>query len=334
MEIIPGIYQLRLPIPSTSNQISHVNVYLVQGNDGCLLIDTGWNIPKSFSILEEQLRELGFGFEDITQIIITHMHGDHYGLSGKLKELSQATIALHQVEKALVDSRYVNLDDFAAEITGWLHLNGVPEIEVHHLEMALQGEKKLVSTILPDIVLQDGDEIPFGSFNFEVLWTPGHSPGHICLYEPVRRVLLSGDHILPTIFTNVGLYPHSGDNPLGDYLNSLEAIEQLEVDIVLPAHEDVFTDLKQRIQHIYHHHEERREAIIEVLKEGAKTAYEISQRIPWILNGITMSFAELPPFDKRLAVMSALAHLELLHIGGEVEKSPRNGTMLYGLSRV
>jgi glyoxylase-like metal-dependent hydrolase (beta-lactamase superfamily II) len=314
--------------------MTHVNVHLINGSDGCLLVDTGWNTVWAFNALEEQLKEIGLGFGDITQIIITHMHGDHYGLSGKLKELSKAIVAIHQIEEALIYSRYVDLNKFSADLTRWLQLNGVPEKDVHRLEAALQGEKKLVLITPPDMTLQGGEKISFGSFNFEVIWTPGHSPGHICLYESERRLLLSGDHILPTIFPNVGLYPHSGDNPLGSYLSSLKAIEQLQVDLILPSHEDVFTDFRQRIQEIFHHHEERREAIIEVLKEGDKTAYEISQRIPWILNGITMSYAELPPLDKRLAVMSALAHLEKLRVDEEVGKIPIDGTMLYSGSRV
>ena len=334
MEIIPDIHQLRLPIPMPNDQLTDVNVYLIRGDDGCLLVDTGWNTSGAFNALEKQLRDIGLDFKDITQILITHLHADHYGLAGRFKELSKATIALHQMEKVLIDSRYVNMDDLLAEIARWLRLHGVPEEELPHLQKASLGARKFVLPTSPDITLRGGEKIPLGSFNFEVLWTPGHSPGHVCLYEPARRLLLSGDHILPTIFPNVGLHPQSGDNPLGDYLNSLKAIEQLEVDLILPAHEDVFTDLGRRIQEIYHHQEARREAIIEVLKEGAKTAYEISQRIPWILNGITMSFAELPPLDKRLAVMSALAHLEPLRAEGEVGRIPRDGIMLYSISRV
>src|SRR4030042_2127516 len=334
MEIIPGIHQLRLPIPSPNNQVTHVNVHLIQGSEGCLLVDTGWNTPWAFNALEEQLKVIGLGFGDINQIIITHMHGDHYGLSGKLKELSKATIALHQIENALINSRYVNLDKFSAEITRWLNLNGGPEKEIHRLELALQGEKKLVLITSPDITLQGGEKISFGSYNFQVLWTPGHSPGHICLYEPARRLLLSGDHILPTIFPNVGLHPQSGDNPLGDYLHSLKAIEQLEVELVLPGHEHVFTNLRQRIQELYRHQEERREAILEVLQEGAKTAYEISLRIPWLINGVWVSFKELLPLDKRLAVMSTLAHLEPLRAEGKAEKTLREGIAFYNASRI
>lgn len=333
MEIIPGIYQLKLPIPLSSNQLADVNVYLIREGDDCLLVDTGWNTTNAFNTLESQLKEIGLSFNDITQIVITHLHADHYGLAGRLKELSKATIALHRVEKDLIDSRYVSIDNLVTEIARWLRLNGVPEEELPQMQSASLEAKGFVLPALPDIALQGDERIAVGSFDFEVLWTPGHSPGHICLYEPARRVLVCGDHILPTTFPNVALHLQSGENPLEDYLHSLKAIEQLEVDLILPAHESVFTNLKQRIQELYRHHDDRREAIKEVLKEGAKTAYEISLRIPWIVNGVTLSYKELLPLDKRLAVMSALAHLKFLHVEGKVENTSKNGTMFYNVLR-
>lgn len=334
MEIVPGIHQLKLPVPIPSNQLADVNVYLIQGEKGWMLVDTGWNTEEAFAALERQLREIEIGFEDVSRIIITHFHADHYGLTGRLKQLSGATIALHRVEKDLIDSRYINMDSLLAEIAQWLSLHGVPERKLPRLQKASLGVRKFVLPASPEIALRGGEKVAHGSFNFEVLWTPGHSPGHICLYEPVGKILLSGDHILPTIFPNVGLHPQSGDNPLGDYLHSLEAIQQLEVDLVLPAHEWVFTGLKQRIEELYRHHRERKAAIINVLKEGPKTAYEISLRIPWIINGVIMSFEELPPLDKRLAVMSALAHLEPLRVEGKAERFLQDGTMFYSAARV
>lgn len=334
MEIVPGIHQLKLPVPIPNNQLADVNVYLIQGENDWMLVDTGWNTKEAFDALEKQVREIGISFEDVSRIIITHFHADHYGLTGRLKQLSKATIALHQVEIDLIDSRYIDMDNLLAEIAQWLRLHGVPERKLPRLQKASLGARKFVLPALPEIALRGGEKFAHGSFNFEVLWTPGHSPGHICLYEPRKRILLSGDHILPTIFPNVGLHPQSGDNPLGDYLHSLEAIERLEVDLVLPAHEHVFTGLRQRIEELYRHHQERRAAIINVLKEGAKTAYEISLEIPWIINGVTMSFEELTPLDKRLAVMSALAHLEPLRAEGKAERFPRDGTMFYTTPRL
>jgi glyoxylase-like metal-dependent hydrolase (beta-lactamase superfamily II) len=328
MEIVPGIYQLKLPVPIPNDQLA-VNVYLIQGEEGWMMVDTGWDTREAFDALEKQTKEIGIGFEDISQIIITHFHADHFGLAGRLKQLSGATVALHQAEKDFIYSRYINMDSLLAEMAQWLRLHGVPERKLPRLQKASLGVRKFVLPASPEIALKGGEKIPHGSFNFEVLWTPGHSPGHICLYEPRERILLSGDHILPTIFPNVGLHPQSGDNPLGDYLHSLEAIEQLEVDLILPAHEHVFTGLRQRVKELYRHHEERRAAIINVLKEGAKTAYEVSLKIPWIINGVTMSFEELSPLDKRLAVISALAHLEPLRAEGKAERFLQDGIMFY-----
>lgn len=329
MEIIPGIHQFKLPIPAPDGQLNHVNVYLIGGEGDWLLVDAGWNTGDAFDALEKQLAAVGLGCKDITRIVITHFHVDHYGLAGRLKELSGAKIAMHRVEKEFVDSRYMNMDELLAEIAWWLHVNGVPKDELPNLQKASLGVRKFAVPILPDVALEGGEKITAGFFSFEVLWTPGHSLGHICLYEPAKRILLSGDHILPTIFSNVGLHPQSGDNPLRDYLNSLKVCEQLEVDLVLPAHEEVFTDLKQRIEEISRHQRERKEAILGALKEGGSTACEVSQRIPWIVNGAILSYEELLPLDKRLAVMSALAHLEPLRIEGEVERAEKEGIFFY-----
>lgn len=329
MEIIPGIHKLELPIPSPNGQLDHVNVYLVGGEGDWILVDAGWNTSKAFNALEKQLGETGVGFEDITRIIITHFHVDHYGLAGRLKEISGAKVAMHRVEKDLVDSRYINMNELLAEIAKWLHFHGVPEKELPRLQKASLKATKFAVPVLPDMALEGGEKISAGPFDFEVLWTPGHSPGHICLYEPARKILLSGDHILPTIFSNVSLHPQSGDDPVGDYLGSLKAIARLKVELVLPAHEEVFTNLEQRIDEICRHHKERRESVLGVLKEGEKTAYEISCRIPWIVNGTAQPYEELLPLDKRLAVLSTLAHLEPLRTGGGLERIQKEGVFFY-----
>ena len=332
MEIVPGIHQIRLPVPGLGDLLA-VNAYLVQAGDGGLLIDTGWNTNQTYSALERQLAEIGVGLSDIKLIVITHFHPDHYGLADRLVKQSGARVALHRVEKAFIDARYLNMDRLLDQTAGLLRLHGVPESELPRLQKASLGVRQYVSPIVPDVTLEGGECIPFGDFVFEVVWTPGHSPGHICLYERQRKLLISGDHVLPLTFSNVGLHPQSGDDPLGHYLGSLGVVEALEVDLVLPAHEHVFSGLRERISEIRQHHESRRAAISQMLEEGPKSAYEVSQRIPWIVNGVTMSFADLPALDKRLAVMSTLAHLEPMCASGQAEKTGGNGAQLYSLSR-
>ncbi len=104
-EIIPGIERLKIPLPSAKLLLGYVNVYLVKGNDGYLLIDTGWGTVEAFNSLEKQLAERGIDFKDISQIVSTHIHPDHYGLSGKLKQLSGAKVILHRLETNMVDDR-------------------------------------------------------------------------------------------------------------------------------------------------------------------------------------------------------------------------------------
>jgi glyoxylase-like metal-dependent hydrolase (beta-lactamase superfamily II) len=331
MEILPGIHQLKLPFPLQLDQLA-VNAYLIQGDKGWLLVDTGWNTNQAFSAMERQLREIGLGFENIALILITHFHPDHYGLAGRLVQASNAKVALHHIEKDFIDSRYMNMNGLLDQTAGILRTNGVPEKDLPRLQKASLGVRQYVSPVSPEVVLQGGEVINQGPFQFEVVWTPGHSPGHVCLLERSRKVLISGDHVLPATFPNVGLHSQSGPDPLPNYLRSLRALEELDVNLVLPAHEHVFSGLKPRVQEILHHHDERKKAIVTALSEGPQTAYEVSLKIPWIVNGITMSFSQLQALDRRLAVMSAMAHLEPLHSEGTAEKTQRDGVIVYSLA--
>lgn len=326
-EIIPGIYQLVLPLPDT--KVEFINVYLVKGNNGYLMIDTGWNISKALSSLKIQLAEIGIGIKDITQIVITHIHPDHYGLAGRLRRLSGAHIALHYLEKALIDSRYNNMDNLLVHVGRWLQANGVPAIGLSDLQMASAVMAKYVSAAKPDVALYDGETLSTGLFNLEVLWTPGHSPGHICLYEPDKKLLFSGDHILPTITPNVGLHPESSFNPLGDYINALKRVKHLDIRLILPGHESPFTGIQARIDEILRHHEIRDASIRNTISAEQKTAFQIASEITWASDTRGTDWQTLSPLDKRLAILETIAHLEAMRANGLVNKHSSNGTVYY-----
>jgi len=328
-EVIPGIYQLKLPMPMPDILLGYVNVYLVQGNNGYLIVDTGWNTDEAFDALEKQLAEIGIGITDISQIVVTHIHPDHYGLAGRLKQLSQAKFSFHHLDQDLIRLRYVNMDDLLEQTSRWLYLNGVPQDEVHNLQVASVGMVKYVAPTLPDVVLHGGETISTGIFSFKVLWTPGHSPGHVCLYEPTRKFLISGDHILPTITPNIGLHPQSSENPLGDYLNSLKSLKQLDAELVLPGHENPFTDLKLRIDKIIQHHGQRNANILAETKSEPKTAYQIAKGFTWMADMGGIGWQNLSPLDKRLAVLETLSHLESMRFDGKVDKFSRDSIIYY-----
>ncbi len=326
-EIIPGVHQFKIPIPN--NPLGNTNVYLLQGNDENLLIDTGWNSEEAFQSLEKQLTETGIKFSDISHIVITHAHRDHYGLAGRLKQVTGATISLHQRELDLLTSRFQNTEEFLRQVEQWLQSHGAPADELAvPLPPPARGQQAGTPTF-PDHVLSDGETITIGEFNLQVIWTPGHSPGHICLYEPARKILFSGDHVLPVITPNVSLQPQSGNNPLGDFLDSLDRVKKLDTKLVLPAHENTFTDLPGRVKEIIQHHHRRNSEILETLKTRPKTAYRIAKTITWMAELGGVSFRDLEPWDKRMAISETLAHLEAMRTEGMVAISHRNGVIHY-----
>jgi len=326
-EVIPGIHQLQLPLPVSG--LEYVNIYLVQGNNGYLLIDTGWNTEESFNSLKGQLAEIGIGCEDISQIVITHIHPDHYGLAGRLKQLSQAKIFIHHLEENLIEPKYINMGGLLEQLEQWLRINGVITDELPQLQTASLGMEKFVASTLPDIRLYGGEIISTGLFNFQVIWTPGHSPGHICLYEPAQKILISGDHILPNITPNVGFHPQSSKNPLGDYLNSLDTIKGLDINLVLPGHENSFTELRLRIEEIIQHHKLRDLEILQRAVAKPKTAYQITTEITWMSDKKGTGWQNLAPLDKRFAILETMAHLELMRAHGRVKKLRRDDTTYY-----
>lgn len=328
MEIVKGVYQIKLPMP-VGMPIDHVNVYLIEGDKGNLLIDAGWNTPEAFSALKDDLRSGGFDFKDISQIVITHLHPDHYGLAGRIRELSGAKLALSEIEARLLDRRYVNMSILLEEVSHLLRAHGTPQSELSQLSQASMPVREFVVPAKPDIKLKDGQKVSMDPFEFKALLTPGHSPGHICLYEPERKFLFTGDHILPDITPNVGLHPQSGENPLGDYISSLKSLMELEVSFVFPGHGSVFSGLGQRIDVLLRHHQQRMTDILNVIRDDPKTAYQIATEIPWVPDDGGINFQDLPPLDKRLAVMETLAHLQLLATEGKTNKVVKERTNFY-----
>lgn len=329
IEFEPGIYihQLQLPIPDS--QLGYVNAYLVDGDNGALLIDTGWNTEEAFESLKRQLANLHVNLKEIRQIVVTHAHPDHYGLAGRLKHLSHAQVYLHEQERELIKSRYIDMDGLLQQIENWLQVNGTPPDELTELQTASLPMRRFVTPVLPDVTLYGDETITTGYFSFKVLWTPGHAPGHICLYEPTRKILFSGDHILPTITPHIGLHPQSSNNPLGDYLNSLNELKQLDIELVLPGHEHPFYAFKPRIEEIIQHHKQRNSEILSTLNTASKTAYQISTGITWMHDVNGVGWDKLGPWDKRMAVLETLSHLEAMRASKEVDKSIKDDIIYY-----
>ncbi len=327
MEIIPNIYLLKVPIPD--NPLGFLNAYLVKTHEGSLLIDTGWNTEEAFASLTNQLEVIGIAWNDIRYIVITHAHPDHFGLVGRLVKHTTAKIVMHELENAFVHQRYLDFDKLLEEMGYWLRINGVPEITRPLLQRSSLSQLGYVAVAKPDIVVQGGEHLQLADFDFEIIWTPGHSQGHICLFEPKRRILFSGDHVLAKITPNISMHVQSMSNPLADYLSTLNSISKLPVEIVLPAHGDVISNLCERVAEIKQHHKDRNHEIIQVLLHGAKSAYQVSSMLSWSTGGTDWS--DLPDHSKRMAVTETISHLELLFAKGLIDKTNQKGVVIYSV---
>ncbi len=174
-------------------------------------------------------------------------------------------------------------------------------------------------------MLHGGEEIKAGRYTWEVIWTPGHSPGHMCFYDRAKKIMITGDHILPTISPNVSLHPEATGNPLHEYITSLRKIRAYDVEIALPAHEYDFIDLDARIQELEEHHLERMEEMLTGMNGQPKTAYEVAGHVKWV----TGDFASFHPWMKRAAIGETLAHLEHMVMEGIVERIFEDGKQFY-----
>ena len=326
-EVLAGLYQLKVPIPN--NPLGWVLPYLIPGDDGYTLVDSGWNTPEAFDALENELKELSLTFDDIKRLVVTHVHPDHYGLAGRIKEVCGAQVIIHQRERDFIRSRYREPEQLLERMAAWLLENGVPRDEMPDLQQSSMPMRAFVVATEPDAVLWGGETLDFGFYKFEVLWTPGHSPGHVCFYERTQRIILTGDHVLPTITPNVSLHPQQMGNPLGDYLASLQRLEPLEVDDVLPAHEHAFKDLRGRLREIAEHHHQRLDEMLAVIGDRRATAYDIASGVVWTIG----TFDSFSPWMRRAALGETLAHLEYAVYEGRLRQVREDGVVRYERER-
>ncbi|OGO22142.1 MAG: hypothetical protein A2144_00965 [Chloroflexi bacterium RBG_16_50_9] len=325
-EVIPRVHWLKLPLDMVKPTPPHVNAYLIQGDRGYLLVDTGWGTDETLDSVKKHLAAIGADFKDISQIIVTHIHPDHYGLAGKIKQLSGAKLAFHEIEKGFIESRYIHMENLLSQTAHLLGMNGVPPDELPLIKNATLGLEQFVSPVNPDVTFRGGETIAFGEFTFKILLTPGHSLGHVCLYEPKKGILICGDHILPTITPNTGRHPQSDENPLKSYLDSLNDMKNLGVDLVLPGHESPFDKFETRVNELIQHHKERNHSILVNLKREPQTAYQIARGLVW---GIAFAWPEMPAFHKRLAISETLAHLTFMVDDGRLKQIARDGMIYY-----
>ncbi len=318
-EIFPNLYKVEIPLPK--NPLKALNSYIIKDTERNLIIDTGWDQKECMDAMQAGLKALGVDLKK-TDFFITHLHADHLGLLSRLATESSTTY-FNQLEAERIKSlgRWNGFVDFA-------RINGFPEDELRSALHSHPGFKYGLKGDLSFHIVKEGDRINIGDYLFECVETPGHTRGHLCLYEPDKKILAAGDHILGDITPTIQLWSDDWD-PLREYLASLEKIYKLDIEIVLPGHRGMIRDCKQRIRELKDHHERRLEEIVSILRKGSQTAFEVASQMSWDV--IYEAWDLFPASQKWFATGEAIAHLKYLEEKREIEKRIRDQRIVYSL---
>ena len=256
-------------------------------------------------------------------MLVTHVHPDHHGLSGRVREASDAWVAMHERDAVTVErlSKAMKDDgrhrepaqtspDFTDELTAVLLDAGASEAELTAApaQAVRRRSRRFRPLAAPDRGIDDGSRVDVPGWDIDAVWTPGHTPGHVCFHVPEHRTLLSGDHVLPTITPHISISrrDRAGD-PLGDFLESLQKVARLDTDEVLPAHRHRFGDLAQRVDEITRHHHDHLADIEAILADGPVSLWQIAARLTW-----NRPWDQYPLALRRSAVNETAAHLRYL----------------------
>ena len=316
-----NIYTIPVTLPDTP--LKQLNAYVIRGEDRSLLIDTGFNCETSWESLSAGLRELELDM-DRMDIFLTHAHADHAGLS---------TRASAPGTRVYISRRDLEL----------LHLMTSPENDVRNRALNLQNgfppsqlegvaaaplSNYLCADIRGFVPVEDGHTFAYGGRTLTAIATPGHTPGHMCLYDMAHQIMFLGDHVLFDISPNITVWQNF-PNALGSYVHSLQKIARYDVRLALPAHRGTAGSMEDRIVQIMEHHGMRLHEMYEQLLETAGlTPYEIASRMSWSIHG-DGGWETVPYSQKWFAVREAMAHLEYLRLGDQIRMETREGVNYY-----
>lgn len=324
-----GITSIAVPFPD--NPLGYTLVYVLDSDSGPVLIDTGWNDPESWRGLNDGLHAMGLSVDRVYGVVITHHHPDHSGLNHLVQQNSSAWIAMHPADADQV-RKFADAVRDGGSLDGWeaggLERAGASAAEVEEFAAHSRGMRP---PSVPDREPVDGELIDLPGRKLRALWTPGHTPGHLCfVLEDAGKDgtgrLFTGDHLLPRITPHVGLYPYDTPDadPLTDFLASQTRLTELGIDDALPAHRREFHGVTERAEYIIAHHEERLEELRALLSDDPITLWDATSRLHW-----KRPWDQMPVFQRRMAAGEAAAHLRTLESRGQARRTPDDPTLTY-----
>ncbi|MEH0109788.1 MBL fold metallo-hydrolase [Tersicoccus sp. MR15.9] len=311
-QIAAGLWSVPMPMPGgfLAYSLSVVHV----GDDGAVtVLDPGWAADGSFDRFADVLHSLGSRVQDVATVVVTHAHPDHIGLADPIREASGARIHVSAREQESIDAQDPDLSEGLAERLGEWH---VPGDVAETLLARLAQEPARPAPPRADDLLEDGDEVPVGGGTWRVLATPGHTPGHLCLVDDTRRLLFSGDHVLPTLSPGLGLGAPTDTNPVVDYLRALDRLAPWDDYQVVPGHGYRFRGLAERRAELAEHVLARAREVAHVIDgDPGATTWQVASRLTWtagwdqLVGSVRLRSALLQTELYRDAVLTGDLHL-------------------------
>jgi glyoxylase-like metal-dependent hydrolase (beta-lactamase superfamily II) len=333
-EMAPGILRSQLPISLPG--LGHVNCYFLEDERGVAIVDPGLPGPASWRALVHRLKQAGYKPKHVHTVIVTHSHPDHFGGAGRLRDTYGAEVISHRSFRTWFDPREDEaLDDdptgdgegetttatapWGRQMPWRADATFQPPLK-RRLKFGLYRHalKRFMRTPAPTRRVDDAEVVTLARRDWVALHTPGHTNDHLCLFDAANGIVLSGDHVLPTITPHIsGLV--AGADPLTEFFSSLDKVAGLEgVTLALPAHGHPFEDLRGRAHEIRDHHTERLDTLRAAAHElGDATVEEYSHKL------------FKPRSWGQMAESETYAHLEHLRETGEVTSRDDHGTLHY-----
>ena len=317
-----GFYRLEIPLPMS--ELQSVNCYIIKGPERHLMIDTGMDNETCRRAMEEALTGLEVDLER-TDFFVTHCHVDHFGLVTCLIR-NGSNIYINRLEATIIDR--VGSGAIRSDWTTFIDASGFPESKIEKIFPPDGIRPYRSDDPLPFSHLEDKDALNIGGYHFTCVVTPGHTRGHTCLYDPRSKVFVAGDHLLNDI--TPGIHGFTNENPLKDYMSSLDKVAALDINLVLPGHRGLFKNYKERIRELKIHHEERAREVISILQESPKNAYEVASQMTWDID--CDSWEVFPAQQKFFATGEAFAHLRYLEEKGLTKKQIKDKRIVYSVN--
>ena len=335
-EVADGILRTQLPISMPG--LGHVNCYVLEDERGVAVVDPGLPGEDSWGHLVDRLSGAGYAVNDVHTVVVTHSHPDHFGGAMRLRHETGADIVTHESFRTIFDTsdfddeedssaldlnspddQRAAMERYFSKPSPWGGRRAGPSAEFMERMRKANGSTGVsFSTPRPTLPLVDGQTIKLARREWVAMHTPGHTYDHLCLFDPEYGVMLTGDHVLPSITPHIsGMTPVS--DPLAQFFESLRRMADVEdVSIALPAHGHPFADLGGRAEHIIEHHEDRLDIIREALHD--------------LPNGTVNDFMRVL-FRERswgeMAESETYAHLEHLRELDELSRHAEDGFARY-----